>query len=295
MSVEFWKWLSGVVASSGVIGVAALLMRDTLAKFFSKSVEHRFEKKLETFKSDIRDNEKELEQIRSFLVSARRDRDSIIQSKRLEAAETLLRARHGLSQMSMLAEYMKLLKTDRIIKAGNDPKIIEFVETLVKPFDVDEKIKLLGAIDKTLPKLYLSDKSLKVFDAYESIIIHAALMMKLLALPVSDKEGLVNFGALAAVVVEIVPDAKEGFDKCSDGYAYHWVKYFHDEILRNLRHEVSGVDDLKRDTESIERLAVDSRRAQINVRASLEQTGLPDNLIEPDESAAASSSVAEKT
>ena len=250
---------------------------------------------METFKSDIRDNEKELEQIRSFLVSARRDRDSIIQSKRLEAAETLLRARHGLSQMSMLAEYMKLLKTDRIIKAGNDPKIIEFVETLVKPFDVDEKIKLLGAIDKVLPKLYLSDKSLKVFDAYESIIIHAALMIKLLALPVSDKEGLVNVGALAAVVVEIVPDAKEGFDKWGDGYAYHWVKYFHDEILRNLRHEVSGVDDLKRDTESIERLAVDSRRAQINVRASLEQTGLPDNLIEPDESAAASSSVAEKT
>jgi hypothetical protein len=165
----------------------------------------------------------------------------------------------------------------------------------VKPFDVDEKIKLLGAIDKVLPKLYLSDKSLKVFDAYESIIIHAALMIKLLALPVSDKEGLVNVGALAAVVVEIVPDAKEGFDKWGDGYAYHWVKYFHDEILRNLRHEVSGVDDLKRDTESIERLAVDSRRAQINVRASLEQTGLPDNLIEPDESAAASSSVAEKT
>lgn len=295
MSVEFWKWLFGVVASSGVIGVAALLMRDTLAKFFLKSVEHRFEKKLETFKADIRDNEKELDQIRSFLVSARRDRDSATQTKRLEAAELLLRARHGLSQLSMLVEYLKILNTEQIIKDGNDPKIIEFIETLVKPFDIDEKIKLLGAIDRTLPRLYLSDKSLKVFDAYESIIIHAAMMMKLLSLPLRNKSGLVNAGTLSKTVVEIVPGAKEGFDKWGEGYAYHWAKYFHDEILRHLRHEVSGTDDLKRDTESIERLAIDSRRAQINVRASLEQAGLPDNLIKPDESAAASSSVAEKT
>ena len=46
MTADFWKWLLGVVSSTGLIGVIAFLMRDTVAKFFSKAVEHRFEKKL---------------------------------------------------------------------------------------------------------------------------------------------------------------------------------------------------------------------------------------------------------
>ncbi|MGF6862297.1 hypothetical protein ABIE69_002882, partial [Rhodobacteraceae bacterium MBR-64] len=69
---------------------------------------------------------------------------------------------------------------------------------------------------------------------------------------------------------------------------------FHDEILRALRHEVSGVDDMTRDTKSVERLSVDSRLAQINILSSLEQAGLPDNLINPQEGVAENSFSAKK-
>ncbi|WP_156317415.1 hypothetical protein [Cypionkella psychrotolerans] len=81
------------------------------------------------------------------------------------------------------------------------------------------------------------------------------------------------------------PSSKEAFDKWGEGYAYYWATYFHDEILRTLRHEVSGSDDMTRDAESVERLALDSRRAQLNIRSSLEQAGLPSSLIKTDESA----------
>ncbi|TIX18963.1 MAG: hypothetical protein E5W97_29520 [Mesorhizobium sp.] len=293
MTDEFLRWLLGVITSTGLIGGVAFLMRDTVANFLSKTVEHRFEKKLETFKAGIRDNEKELDQIRSFLVSARRERDAAIQAKRLEAAEILLRARHGLSELSMLVEYMKILNTEQILKA-KDPKIIEFVDMLMKPFDVDEKIKKLGAIDKTIPRLYLSENSLKAFDAYQSIIFHAAMMLKLLSIPLRDKGDLIKTGILSKTVIDLVPASKEGFDKWGEEYAYYWSTYFHDQILQALRHEVSGADDMTRDAESVQRLALDSRRAQINIRSSLEQIGLPENLIKPDEAAAASSSVADK-
>lgn len=294
MYVELWKWLIGVVSSTGLIGIVAFLMRDTVAKFFSKAVEHRFDKKLESFKADIRDNEKELDQIRSFLVSAQRERDSAIQSKRLEAAEILLRARHALSQLSLLVEYMKTLNGEQILKIGDDPKITEFIETLIKPLDIDEKIKLLGTIDQTIPRLYLSEKSLRLFDAYASIIFTAAMMMKLYSIPLRDKGDLINAGDLTKTVMDLVPSSKDGFDKWGERYAYYWSTYFYDEILRSLRHEVSGMDDLTRDTESVERLALDTRRAHINIRSSLEQAGLPDTLIRSNESAEASSSVAEK-
>lgn len=289
---EFVEWLLSAVATTGVVGVVGYLLRDTLAKFFSKAIEHRFEKRLEAFKGELRDNEKELEQIRSFLVSARRDHDTALQAKRLEAAETLLRARHGLAQFSMLIEYMKILNTEEILNDADDPKVAEFIQALVKPFDLEEKVKQLGAVDRTLPRLYLSEQSLKAFDAYESIMLNAAMMMQLLTVPLKNKGKLIKAGTLSKTVIELVPGSKEGFDQFGESYAYHWTTYFYDQILKSLRHEISGVDDLVKATKSAESLAVDSRRAQLNVRATLEAVGLSEKLIKADE-AEASSVVAE--
>lgn len=290
MASEFWEWLLGVATTTGVIGVVGYLLRDTIAKFFSNAIEHRFETRLEAFKGELRDNENELEQIRSFLVSVRSNHNSALQAKRLEAAEGLLRARNALAQFSMLVEYMKILNTEEILKDADDPKVAEFIETLLKPFDVDEKAKQIGAIDKTLPRLYLSEKSLKAFEAYESIIMSAVMMMKLLTVPLRNKGNLIKAGSLSKTVIELVPGSKDGFDKFGEGFAYHWTTYFYDQILQSLRHEISGVDDLAKATESITNLALDSRKAQLDVRSTLEGVGLPEKLIKTDESAAASSS-----
>lgn len=89
-------------------------------------------------------------------------------------------------------------------------------------------------------------------------------------------------------MIELVPGSKDGFDKFGEGFAYHWATYFHDQILVSLRHEISGVDDLAKAAKSAEGLALDSRRAQLNVRSTLEAKGLPEKLIYADEAAAAS-------
>jgi hypothetical protein len=39
---EFWKWLLGVITSTGFLAFVAYLMRETLSKFFTKSVDHKF-------------------------------------------------------------------------------------------------------------------------------------------------------------------------------------------------------------------------------------------------------------
>lgn len=292
---EFWEWLVGVATSAAVVSGAAYLFRDTIAKFFSKAIEHQFEKRLEAFKGELRDNEKELEQIRSFLVSARRDRDSALQAKRFEAAEILMRARHGLSQFSMLVEYMKILNVEEILKSGDDPKIVDFVGILVKPFDVDEKVKQLGALDKSLPRLYLSEKSLKAYDAYESIVLSALLVMKLLSVPLRNKDGLLKKDTLTKTVVELLPNTKDDFEKFGESYAYHWATYFHDDILKSLRHEISGVDDLAKATQSAESLAIDSRRAQLKVLTTLEEAGLSKKLLKTDDAAAVATKQAAAT
>ena len=210
-----------------------------------------------------------------------------MQAKRLDAAEALLRARDGLAQLSMLVEYMKILNIEEVLKDADDPKVAEFVDVLLKPFDIDEKFKQIGTLDMSLARLYLNERSLKAFNAYQSIIMHAAMMLKLFSLPLKNKGGMIQVGGLSKTVIELVPGSKEGFDKFGESYAYHWATYFHDQILTSLRHEISGVDDLAKATRSAESMALDSRRAQLNARSTLQAAGLPEQLIKADEDAAA--------
>lgn len=280
MSGVFSAWLLGVLTSSGLTGVALVLMRESLTRYFTRTIEHRFEKRLESFKGDIRDNEKELEQIRSFLVSAKMERDALLQSKRLQAAESLLHARQALSQFSMLVEYMTIFNVKKMLESGANVKIQQFVEGLVQPLDIDNKLSQLQQVERAIARLYLSENTIKAFDAYESIIFHAIMTTKLLTVPFNDKGGLIKEGSLSSKVIELVPASKEGFEKFGERYAFYWSTYFYDQVLVSLRHEVSGVDDAQRDYRSIEKLAADSRQAQINVRASLEKVKLPEELID---------------
>lgn len=285
MLSDFWSWLLSVAVSTGLIGAIAYFLRDALGGFFAKAIEHRFERKLEKFKSDIRNNEKEREQIRSFLASDRRERLSKIQSRRLEAAEMLLHVRDAYAQLSILVEYMKVLNTEQILNGAEDPKIAEFVDRLVKPFDIDEKLKQLGSIDKTYPRLYLSENSLKAFDVYESIILNAAMMMKFFAINLPKKGHFIKTSNLSKTIIELVPSSKEGFEKFGERYAYYWATYFYDEILRALRREISGTDAEAQGVESAVHLVMDSQRAQEKIDSVRKKIDLPDTLIKPDENA----------
>lgn len=293
MSAEIWDWLLTALTASGFTGVILYLMRKSLSRYFLKAIEHKFEKQLETFKAEIRDNEKELDQIRSFLVSAQRNRDSALQVKRLDAAETLLRARHSYSQLSILVEYVKLLNIEEIQKNRNDPKIVEFIDTLLKPVQIEEKLKLFASIDQTLPRLYLGERTLKLYDTYTEIIIHACLMMKLISASIPVDGGLLKTGDLSQKVIDLVPSSKDGFGRWGDTYAFYWSSYLHDQVLRSLRQEISGTDDVVRDKEAIERLAIDSRQALASIRSAQAKAGLPDGFIKPLDSAS-EGSVSEK-
>lgn len=285
MLASVWGWLVTTFSAAGIIAGAGYVCRDPLARFFSKIIETRFEKQMETFKADLRDKENELGQIMSFLVSARRERDSAFQAKRLEAAEILLRLRQAITQLSTLVEYMKILNTDEMLKRGNDKAIADFVKTLIQPFDIDAKLKSLGEINRTLPLLYLSDDTLTKFNIYESIVMSAVMMMQIYTITLPDKKKLIkNDIGLSAKIAEILPATREEFEKRGEGYAYYWSQYFYDEILKSLRNEVSGgSDDISRDAKSIEQLAVDSRRAQLNARMSIQNAGLPETLIKADD------------
>nr|WP_314464583.1 hypothetical protein [uncultured Novosphingobium sp.] len=265
-----------------VISAAAVLMRDTLARYLTKSVEHHFEERLEKFKGDIRGNEIELEQIRGFLTTAQRERDAAIQAKRLEAAESLLRERQVLSRLSMLIEYMKILNTDKMLDATGDPKVAEFVQSLLHPLQVDRTLEDLKSFDRTISRLYLSEAVLKTFDAYQTIVMSAVTLLKMLSIPLDKKSDFIKSGKLSKTVIELLPGTADEFEKFGEGYAYYWSTHFHDEVLRVLRNDILGMDASGKDAASAERLVLESRLAQANVQMSLRENGLSQGLIRTD-------------
>lgn len=278
MPSELQSWLLGVITSAGVVGFAVYILRSTISRYFTKGIEYHFEKKFEKFKSEIREQEKEVEQLRAFIVSARRERDSTFQSKKFEAAEVMMQARQLLGEFTIIVEYLKVLKTDEILKS-KDPKIFEFIDSIVKPLNIEEKMTRYNSLDKTLPNLYLSEKTLKIFHIYESILFYAIMKIKLLSFPGAKSTSYLKTGAIGDSIVEVVPQSKESFDKYGDDNSFYWLNYFYTEILNNLRNELLGSDTMSKDTEAATRLALDSRRAQQTLLSKLQEQGIPEELL----------------
>lgn len=239
---------------------------------------NHFEKKIEKFRAEIRDNENELAHIRTFLVNAQRERDSLLQAKKLEAAESLLQLRQKVAQFSMAVEYLKILNAGEILKS-NDDKMNEFIQSLIEPLGIDDKMNEISKFDRTASVLYLSKETLQTFEAYEKIVMHAVTMLKIAAAPIKEKNAFINSGALAKEIIAYMPSSKAGFDKFGEQYAYHISRGIYDDILTSLRHEISGADDASRDTKSIERAAIESRQAQLNIRDSLQKAGLAESSV----------------
>ncbi|EGT5668500.1 hypothetical protein AGJ44_06370 [Cronobacter dublinensis subsp. dublinensis] len=280
---EILKWIVSVLTSATVMGAILYFTRSSLTKFIGKSIEHRFEKKLENFKAEIRENEKEIEQIRAFMSSARRERDSALQAKRFEAAEALMRMRQFLGQLNIFVEYLKMLNMEEILKKRDDPKIHQFINDLTRHADIDGKLATYAAFDKTITELYLSERVRKIFEVYQSVIMNATITMKLLSMPgLKIIPDIFKKDELKSMIIELVPSAKPGFDKFGDNHAYYWLNYFHNEISQELRSELLGISSMSKDTEAAAQLATDSRQALIKVKESLKKIGLSEEFINSD-------------
>ena len=263
MANEVLKWCLSVVASAGFIGGIGFIARESLVKLLTKSIEHKFETELEKFKSDIREGEKELEQIRSYISSLRTSRDSVLQSKKFESAENLIAIRKFLSSFTMAVQYMQMLKVDEIIKMGDDQNLNNFMEVITKPLNINQKLEEYSKFNKDVMKLYLNDNTIKAFEIYETIMIYALISLQLLSIPMSRNYNILKDGSLSKKIIEVIPSSKEGFDKFGESYIYYWHDYFYVDVLKKLREELIGEVNMNNDTKSAERLALDFKKAQV--------------------------------
>lgn len=279
MADDFIRWIVSTATSVGFLAGIALLMRETITRFFTKSIEYRFEKKIEEFRAEIRAEEKELDQIRAFIVSARRERDGGLQAKRFEAAEMLLANRKFLLEFSGLVDIVKIIKFDELLNHYDKNKVKDLIDTLLKPYNIDKKLEEYKKYDHSIPKLYLNERVIAFFEVYKQIVMYAVTTMTLISVGAYKNSSDLKSEHLVKAVQALVPLSKEGFDKNGDMYALHWSNYFYDGILSELRNDLFGSDTMDKDTELAVRLLVDANSAQLKVRTVFNKHGLPEQLL----------------
>ncbi|WP_109256357.1 hypothetical protein [Klebsiella pneumoniae] len=279
MHSELLKWFISVLTSSLFISGVGYLFRDSLGKFLTKSIEHKFDTKLEKYKSEIREGEKEIEQIRSYISTLRTSRDSVLQSKRFESAENLIKIRKFLSGLTLAVQYMQMLNVKEIMKMGDDQRLNDFMEAITRPLDINGKLEGYNVFDKETMKLYLSESTINSFEIYESITIYALISLQFLSMPLARKHNILNEGTLSKKIIDSIPASKEGFEKFGEGYIYHWHDYFYSDTLNKLRNELIGEGNMLNDTKSAERLALDFKKTQANIKQELTAYGLSQGLI----------------
>jgi hypothetical protein len=276
---DFTSWLVGVITSVSITGVIGYLWRDSFGRFMAKSVEHRFDKKLEEFKSEIKESEKEMEQMRGYLSAARSGRDSLLQAKKFESAENLIKIRKSLDEFNLAVFYMQMFKIDALFESVNDPKIQNLIDVIIKPLKIDEKIEEYRKLDQDTPRLYLSDKTMRVFDVYSDIIMVGVSKLRMLETKIESTSDIVTSDKVINRILELLPNAKDGFEKHGYSFMFQFHSHFRRELLIELKNELAGDNNMVRDTESAAELAMGLRSAKVRVQETIEQYNIPDALI----------------
>lgn len=287
MSFDWLDYAIGSATGAAIIAFLGFLFRDTVARYFSKSIEHRFDAKLEKVKSTHRQREieisaelaskdRELHQITSFLTDSRRERDVALQAKRMLGAEAALNQMFVLSKNVMAVEMMKYIKYDEFCDwAKKHPaEYNRFLEIL----KLDDALFELNPNDQMLMILYLPETVYKHFSAFK--LITTIAIMKLKAAGFGRGQPLAfKSDALASTVIELAPTSEEGFQKYGDDYGFYWRQYFYDNTTKLLRETVTGVEQGRLDTIAAADIAVSSEIARSQAAASLAEIGLPSQVL----------------
>lgn len=282
MGNEIINWLVDVAASISITALIGYICRNPISRFMTKAVEHRFDKKLEEYKSEIRGNEKELAQMRDYLSSVRSGRDSFLQMRKFKSAESLIKARRFLNEFNMAVSFMQMFKIEALFENIDDHKIQSLIDSLVKPLNLDDKASEYRKFDLDTPRLYLSDKTMRVFDIYSGIIMISVGKLKMLETKNKEASGIITCNNLIENIIDLLPNTKASFDKHGDSFIFQMHDYFRRELLNEIKNELTGDSNMARDTALAAELALGVRNAQIKLKDAIAHHHIPDALINTD-------------
>lgn len=243
----FLSTLSTSVVTAALVAGLAWLSKNLIANRLKASVQHEFDEKLESlrtdlrkseeaFKADLRAKEAQIATLQSGALTVLASRQAALDKRRLEAIEQLWGSVEILRPLKGAVGIMRTVHFERSLEAASqDQKIRNFFSTLGQTFTPDKMQKT----DAYKARPFISEIAWALFYGYQSILTHSMLQLHMLKEGVNHPNFLKS-DDIPKLIKAALPHFAEYIDKQGIPGCYFLVDDLETEILKELQHMTRG-------------------------------------------------------
>jgi hypothetical protein len=265
MSVNTLSWFPAITTTVA-LGLALWLFRQLIATRLTRSVEHEFNAKIESLRSELRTSEEqlkaqlrereaELDALRSGALSVMASRQAALDKRRLEAVDQLWTAYSALAPARSIAAYMSIVKFESAAKlTERDPKARQLFESLGANFDV----KNMNHGDASKARPFVTPMVWAVFSAIQAVVGHSVMRWHILKGGLGDRDFIDN-KAIEKLVLAVVPHYAEYLEKHGPSVYYYVLEALDARLLTEVQAMLAGGAT---DRASVDQAAEIMRQAQ---------------------------------
>ena len=294
-----WAWWNWLTTSSAATVVVLLVLTVLKQSFISgvtttveKSVEARFNEKLERLRSELKRSESqfqaqlqakqaEIDAIRTGALSGLINRQALLNQKRIEAVEKVWGTIIELRKLLPIASTMAAIKfAEAADGTKSDPKLRQVFEQIFKAFGVQQPdFQKPAFLQATLVKPFIPDDAWQYFAAYQSILMHSYIQMSAISTGVGSK--VVNSQPVLDQLKKSLPYLTGYLEQNGTSGLYYLLPQIEEMVFLSLRQSLDGrVADKEALTAAGELIRQSTELEYLNVEMSQRDliAGIPEDL-----------------
>lgn len=265
---------------TAILAVVLWLGRKLIATRLTKSVQHEFDTKLESLrtelrkkeellKADLRSKEAEIAALRGGAMTAMASRQVALDSRRLEAVDQLWAAVTALVPARIISSFVTVFKFKEVAEeTSRNAKLREMFAMVGSGFDP----KKLDLSSSAKARPFVSPMAWALFSAYRAIAMQAVAKLEIIKLGIGAKD-ILDKDAIAKLVKAALPHHEAYIDKFGDAAYHYLLDELETRLLDELQKMLAGVEA---DRASVEQAAEILRRSN-ELMDSAKQGGMPPN------------------
>lgn len=265
------EWLPAIT-TTGIFAAALWLARNIISTRLTRSVEHEFNRKLESLRSEYRQHEDllrselqaratEIEALRAGALANMSGRQAAADKRRLEAIDQLWNGVLALGPARMLATYLSVLDIKKMgERVQHDEGARRFVEMFGTGFDPKSIDYSTGM--KARP--FVSQMAWAIYAALQAVTGIAIIQWHALKTGLEPTR-LVDEERTKALITAALPHYKGFLDQHGVSGFYHTIEALESQLLVEFQRMLAGTDD---DKASVERAAEILKHASALKQAS---------------------------
>lgn len=236
-------------------GAAIFIGRNWLKANIERSVEHRFNERIEAVRSELRKNEEEfkaalrtkeveLAALRDGILTGRAQRQALLDQRRVAAVDGLWKGFMALAPFFGISAYMAVIKFEAAAEeAARNPAIRDMFTTLQKAVagDPDALLKKLDAQAKE-QQPFVSPLAWAYYSAYQSIVLHAFIRAKVLQIGLENPGQFFREEPIKKVLKAALPHQSEYIDMYGASGYHYLLEELEKNLLAELQRMLTGAD-----------------------------------------------------